>query len=181
VNTTARSRNFHFSSQRPHPIHSIGKFQRTIFVWLDAKLGTEDRLPQREFRNCWLRPSHPVLSNTLWIDFPPPTAPAFPREATVRQFAGAYCQTIVSSGGFRLTAANNSGHVSPAVHPSSPDVAVKRGYLFAEVLRVIGSVYEVGLCCAVAGTFYLRPDTCREPCPLPIQLESVSQDLPAHR
>ena len=126
MNTTARSRNFHFSSQRPHPIRSIGKFQRTIFVWLDAKLGTEDRSPQRESRNCWLRPSHPVLSNTLWIDFPPPTAPAFPREATVRQFAGAYCQTIVSSGGFRLTAANNSGHVSPAVHPSSPDVAVKR-------------------------------------------------------
>ena len=78
---------------------------------------------------CWSRPSHPVLLDTppsrswLWTDFPAPAASAIPPEATARRSAGAYCQTTVSSDGSPPTAANNTGHVSPAVRPSSPAAA----------------------------------------------------------
>src|ERR1019366_5333384 len=65
----------------------------------------------------------PLPSLLVWIDFPAPTASAIPPEATAQRSAGAYCQTTVSSDGSPPTAANNSGHVSPAVHPSSPAAA----------------------------------------------------------
>ena len=65
----------------------------------------------------------PLRPIWLWIDFPAPAAPAIPPEATVWRSARAYCQTTVSSDGSPPTTANNSGHVSPAVRPSSPAVA----------------------------------------------------------
>src|ERR1035441_9534609 len=57
------------------------------------------------------------------MDFPAPGAAAILLEATARQSAGAYCQTTVSSDGSPPTVANNSGHVSQAVRPSSLAVA----------------------------------------------------------
>src|SRR5215472_15537206 len=48
---------------------------------------------------------------------------SYPPEATVRRCARAYSQTSVWSDGSPLTAAKSSGHVSPAVPPSSPTPA----------------------------------------------------------
>src|ERR1019366_5702451 len=97
-------------------------------LWRCPGLGTRAQTMPMRAPNCWSRPSHPVLSGTppspfALIDFPAPTASAIPPEATAQRSAGAYCQTTVSSDGSPPTAANNSGHVSPAVPPSSPAAA----------------------------------------------------------
>src|ERR1019366_1001301 len=91
-------------------------------LWRCPGLGTRAQTMPMRAPNCWSRPSHPVLSGTppspfALIDFPAPTASAIPPEATAQRSAGAYCQTTVSSDGSPPTAANNSGHVSPAVPP----------------------------------------------------------------
>src|ERR1019366_3529062 len=108
----------------------LGTPAHKYFLWPGPGLGTGSRLCQCESRNCSPRPSHPVLSDTPPSPLGsgsisrPPAASAIPPEATARRSAGAYCQTTVSSDGSPPTTANNSGHVSPAVRPSSPVVAV---------------------------------------------------------
>src|SRR5664280_3060716 len=116
------------SPTAPHytPLQGI---QRTIFpLGLAPRLGTGSAWPNPSsktadhglpIRFC----QTPLPSLLVWIDFPAPTASAIPPEATAQRSAGAYCQTTVSSDGSPPTAANNSGHVSPAVHPSSPAAA----------------------------------------------------------
>src|ERR1017187_10257788 len=107
---------------------SLGTPAHKYFLWPDPRLGTESGLCQCKpltvgrglpFRFC----QTPLPSLLVWIDFPAPTASAIPPEATAQRSAGANCQTTVSSDGSPPTAANNSGHVSPAVHPSSPAAA----------------------------------------------------------
>src|ERR1019366_10693858 len=106
----------------------LGTPAHKYFLWPSPGLGTESRLCECEPPTAgrglpiWFcqTPLPPLL---VWIDFPAPTASAIPPEATAQRSAGAYCQTTVSSDGSPPTAANNSGHVSPAVHPSLPAAA----------------------------------------------------------
>src|SRR5664280_1370881 len=116
------------SPTAPHytPLQGI---QRTIFpLGLAPRLGTGSAWPNPSsktadhglpIRFC----QAPLPSLLVWIDFPAPTASAIPPGATAQRSAGAYCQTTALSDGSLPARASSSGHVSPAVPPSSPAAA----------------------------------------------------------